>query len=254
VSSHRKEYVIYGLFDSRDGELRYVGQSRLGKNRFWEHVRTRELNKRTHTAYWLKGLIKSGGWPVWHIIQRFSDAAQLNAAEIYWISHFRSAGCRLTNYSDGGDCAHPVCWVMPQETRDRIAAKARGRKWSSEMRSKLSAIHKERLKDPVARAVVKASLAKATANAFTPEVRAKRSAVKRGKSRPEVAAKMQAYMADPVFRLAHGVRQIVDQNGVVYNSVSEAARRIGSAPANVSRSLHRGMRVAGRTFKFLEGA
>jgi hypothetical protein len=54
-------YIIYGLFDPRNKELRYIGQSRCGIKRArvhaFESVRKRH---RTHTTAWIENLLRDG--------------------------------------------------------------------------------------------------------------------------------------------------------------------------------------------------
>ncbi len=98
------KFLIYGLVDPRDGQLRYVGKSTSGLERPKAHGHPSVLRKsQGYKANWLR-LLKS--MDLSHsivIIQEFEDSEILPVAEIYWISYFKGMGCRLTNMTDGGE-------------------------------------------------------------------------------------------------------------------------------------------------------
>ncbi len=118
--------TIYGLFDPRTDELRYVGlhendrlQVRLSK-----HLsRARADSSTRHSLNWMRQLMRYGMKPRIRSIQVVEGFENLKAAEKYWIAHLKSLGCRLTNSTDGGEGL-----VNPSlEVREKIAASKRGK-------------------------------------------------------------------------------------------------------------------------------
>ncbi len=121
-------FLIYGLFDPRDGELRYVGKSECGLRRGTAHMWPSLLRAKTHKTDWIKSLLASGQRPTVAPIQEFHTNAQLCDAERYWIAVMRMRGCRLTNATDGGEGTkgHRNPPVTP-EMRARMSAAQRAR-------------------------------------------------------------------------------------------------------------------------------
>lgn len=108
VSEEKKvgKYLIYGLIDPRDGQLRYVGRSSSGLKRPQSTQRKAlkgfEGNK-TYKVFWLKELASVGLKPEIEVIEGHSSIAELGDSEIFWIAYFKSIGCRLTNTTVGGE-------------------------------------------------------------------------------------------------------------------------------------------------------
>jgi hypothetical protein len=113
-------YIIYGLFDPRDGQLRYVGKSCSGlkrpKSELGRSVRGFESG---HKANWLKALASEGLEPCIEILQTLDGPEPLGKFERYWISYFRQMGCPLTNLTDGGEGQWGVRFT--QERKLKIA-------------------------------------------------------------------------------------------------------------------------------------
>jgi len=131
MTSALRQHIIYGLFDPRDGELRYIGKSEAGlKRRLAEHLMPSYLATPSHKNSWIKGLLAEGVQPVGVVLQRLSTSAELCDAERYWITFFRAQGCRLTNMTDGGEGfgKRPVS----AETRAKMRAAKLGKKQSPE--------------------------------------------------------------------------------------------------------------------------
>lgn len=92
---------IYGLVDPRSGCLRYVGQTKNLKERFWGHTGMASVS-RHRCAAWIRGLRKLGLKPVLEVLEEVSTE-QANDAERFWIASLRAAGASLLNMTDGGD-------------------------------------------------------------------------------------------------------------------------------------------------------
>lgn len=95
---------IYGLYDPRNGELRYVGQTtRNVKDRFYQHISPYQLTRLSrHSVKWIASLRRLGMVPRVEQLAVAYSVAELNALEIQWIASSRAQGARLTNHTDGG--------------------------------------------------------------------------------------------------------------------------------------------------------
>ena len=132
------ECKIYWLEDSRTGEMRYVGQTTKDlKHRLNDHCKNRSAAK-SHNARWIRQLKKCGLYPKIHLLQTLPDRTSLDEAEIYWIAHFRSLGCNLTNIQHGGRSNHNEFSVA---SRQKISIIHKGKKLSDEHKQKLSIAH-----------------------------------------------------------------------------------------------------------------
>lgn len=98
--------MIYGLVDPMTNELRYIGKSSRGLKRPLEHAKhaRKSSNPRSHLYRWIKKLQAFGHDPeIISIEDGHPDEDDLNEAERFFISYFRSIGSRLTNATLGGD-------------------------------------------------------------------------------------------------------------------------------------------------------
>lgn len=101
-----RQVSIYSLVDPRNNEVRYVGKAFDARKRFLQHIKPRSDQKMTPVKSWIKSLLAAGLRPELRILATCS-ADQWEKHEIFWISHFRSAGVNLTNMADGGN--QPKC-------------------------------------------------------------------------------------------------------------------------------------------------
>lgn len=208
--------LIYGLVDPRTGQLRYIGKSCSGFERPRRHGSVSALAKdETYKGRWIKELHGEGLSYEIVLIQEV-DREILETAEIHWIAYFRAMGCPLTNLTNGGDGCTGT--KRSSATKEKIAESNRRRVISPETRAKMSAA--KRGKVPRNLAGVHAGL------------RGKKQSVELIKKRS--AARMQV---------------IVDQNGVIYKSLDEAAKKLGIHPSTVSKVVN-GLRRQAHGFKF----
>ncbi len=129
---------IYGIFDPTNNELRYIGKTSIGLQRFRDHLSERELKNKTYKSNWLKGLLSKGLVPRFEIIEE-APKEQLEALEIFYISYFKFLGCRLTNLTKGGEgCIGRVC---KEETKKKIGQRVKA-SFTEEKRK----IYSERMK------------------------------------------------------------------------------------------------------------
>ena len=98
------KYLIYGLIDPRNGQLRYVGKTSGQLSIRLAHHVHRSLHQRTnyHKANWIRGLVSEGYRPqIIALVE--TDHDTFVQAETFYIRYFREMGCPLTNLTDGGE-------------------------------------------------------------------------------------------------------------------------------------------------------
>lgn len=95
-----KKCVVYGLFSSRDNELRYIGQTTLSiKQRFSQH-KSYSKKKKTAVHKWFSREVNEG----YDIEMRvLIDDAIMHESEKSMIASHKLAGARLLNHTDGGE-------------------------------------------------------------------------------------------------------------------------------------------------------
>lgn len=158
---------IYQLKNTINGKT-YIGQAQNILNRFNEHRR----NRNGHLIYrdcYLYRAIKKYGWNKFEIsvLERVDDIVLLNEREIFWINELDPE----YNMKDGGDCARG--WhhtdeskrkmsetkaklylgknnpffgkTHSEETKKKIAASSKNRKFSEESKIKMRAWYKPEL-------------------------------------------------------------------------------------------------------------
>jgi hypothetical protein len=119
-------FLIYGLIDPRDGEIRYVGKSSNGLTRPRSHTHPNKLTKdQSPKGIWLRALAKINLQPS-IIILDISTKEQLSFDERAWIRRLRERGVVLTNNSSGGE---GVGRSQSTRTRSLLANKLR-KYWS----------------------------------------------------------------------------------------------------------------------------
>lgn len=125
---------IYTLSDPRNNKVRYVGKTDNPKRRLAAHIIDKDVCHRTN---WIKQLTKNNLEPIMTIIEKVAKNQSWEDRERYWISHYRSIGCNLTNMTDGGDCG-PDCTgknlVKSEQGRNNIIKALVKRNKSQKMR------------------------------------------------------------------------------------------------------------------------
>mgnify|MGYP001589053757 CR=1 FL=1 len=138
-------HVIYGLTDPRTFELRYVGRSSSGLRRARGHSTPTSLRLHDHCHRWIRELVEHGLRPIAAVVESCPDGhpdpnSWLNERERYWIALKRAEGCPLTNISDGGAGLSGRKWSVEQT--ETMRRKMTGRKFSKEIRARMSESHK----------------------------------------------------------------------------------------------------------------
>lgn len=93
--------TVYGLREIGSDEFRYVGQTRKDlETRLKWHWYDANAGGRTKRANWMRSAQRRG---VGIEVVALEENAEINAAEVRWISELRASGERLLNMTDGGD-------------------------------------------------------------------------------------------------------------------------------------------------------
>lgn len=181
------KFVIYGLFDPRTGEIRYIGKSSSGLRRPERHRHPSELAKdNSHKARWIRVLHKDG-LTYGIIVLEKTNRELLNTDETKWIALARSNQWPLTNLTDGGE---GVGRVFSEDTRKKISLAAKGRRKSESHRAALAEAQRGRKLSAEVRAKM-SEVAKARI-AANPEERARLATLRTGmKNSPEAREKLR---------------------------------------------------------------
>lgn len=92
---------IYILIDPISNEIRYVGKANNIKQRLDNHKnRCRDTN--THKRHWINKLRLNGLYPELEVVDKVL-VSEWHYWEKFWISYYKSIGCKLTNVTHGGD-------------------------------------------------------------------------------------------------------------------------------------------------------
>lgn len=126
------KYLIYGLVDPRDGQLRYVGQTnQLPCQRLAQHEHAaRRMKDRRRNTQWLRSLQVKSVRPEMLVLEEGLSKFVANETESFYITYFRMVGCRLNNHTMGGEGS--VGYKHNDEARSRISAGLVGKGWSEE--------------------------------------------------------------------------------------------------------------------------
>lgn len=208
-------FLIYGLFDPRNGHLRYIGKSARGLRRIREHFVPSALRETNHKSHWLTSLQSQGVTATFDILEEHTDAHSLIEAEIFWIGYAKMLGCRLTNLSNGGEgCGFG--FRRSAETKAKMSAGMMGNRrcvgttWSPARRAKFVATY--------------------TGHPVSPSTRLR-------------------------IALARGGKPFEDDLGVRYETVAQAGRVLGLQSALIRKVLKgTRAHTGGRSFRYIEGA
>lgn len=92
---------VYVLKDA-NGIVRYVGKTvHSVVKRFSRHLAAAREGLRTHKATWIRSMLEAGTVPTLSVI--WHGDGDGSKEEIEWIAYFKSAGCDLTNATEGGE-------------------------------------------------------------------------------------------------------------------------------------------------------
>lgn len=99
-----RNVYIYGLYDPRTDEIRYVGKTVNQQTRLWSHVRnnTKEVGTNAQKSAWVNELKSLNLKPIMKIIEVCNDDTWPER-EKYWIGYYQKLGKDLFNIFSGGD-------------------------------------------------------------------------------------------------------------------------------------------------------
>jgi len=132
---------IYGLFDPRNLELRYIGRTKHPTYiRISQHVHEAKKNNTTHKDRWVNQLLLEGLRPSVEILE---ECTEDNWSEIeqVWIAECKRFGLNLVNGTNGGDGLRVDSLTPEHREKIRIANTGKryfGRIASDETRLKMS--------------------------------------------------------------------------------------------------------------------
>lgn len=93
---------IYGLYDPRDNELRYIGKTSRLEQRLNEHlVEARKGKIKSYKNNWIKQLLNKNMLPYIEVLE-VSSYENWKEKEKYWITFYKENGSKLTNIMNGG--------------------------------------------------------------------------------------------------------------------------------------------------------
>jgi hypothetical protein len=128
---------IYVLKHPVTNEIRYVGLTRFPVKRLNNEINYPHTN---HLRNWVNSLKRELLKPVMELVEETEEGLACDA-ERKWIAEMRARGCRLLNFTDGGERGY----TYPDEVRAAISAAIRGKKrrpMSDEHKAKISASQK----------------------------------------------------------------------------------------------------------------
>lgn len=170
---------IYGLFDPRDGRLRYIGKTVTSlKKRLEQHLSPKQAGDGTRRGNWISLLLKQNLRPDMRLLTQTTEA-DWERDEKDWIARARADGCALVNATDGG---RSLCWAANGRIRvwtdeQRAAVSARFKRWNAEHPDEAARVRRPKGWDPTPEARERMRQAQLTRERM-PEETARR---KRGK-------------------------------------------------------------------------
>jgi group I intron endonuclease len=190
--------IVYGLYDPRTGELRYIGQTvRSLRGRLVSHLSKANLKSSQYSAKWLSSLKKAGVTPTTSCLGEAYSRESLDKLEIKLIAEARERGEKLTNLAPGGISSSG--YKLGPEFGSKVSNKLRGRSKSPEHRLKLSEANRGKKHNAEAKAKISASR---IGHPVSEETRAKQSASMKGHSvSAETKAKMSRTKKGVPFKL-----------------------------------------------------
>lgn len=114
--------AIYGLYSTRDGQVRYIGQTEYTTRKCLDLIITKALDRESGALYdWIRDEWRAEHEVHAHVLQDDVIPADLEMFEAYWIEQFSS----LLNVNPPVDPARPTSDIG-QRINDSILAQLRG--------------------------------------------------------------------------------------------------------------------------------
>lgn len=144
---------IYGLYDPRNGDLRYVGQTvRALKTRLQGHITVANQGRtKRHVTHWIFSLLDRDLRPEIRLLGEANSQSELDELEVRLIKDYRLSGCDLTNHASGGGgksgvpisdehrkkLHNPIVWAKISKTKTGKPSRTKGRKHRPESIEKM---------------------------------------------------------------------------------------------------------------------
>ncbi len=110
--------MIYGLYDPRNDELRYIGKANDLDRRLWQHINDAKNGQKTYRSDWIRSLLELNVIPAIKLLEQSTENAW-QEDEKAWIAKIKKEGGRLTNLTEGGDGL--VGYSHSEETKEKIS-------------------------------------------------------------------------------------------------------------------------------------
>lgn len=125
----KSKFLVYGLQDPFNQQIRYVGKSSNGLRRprmhFYKSIYD-GTEKGTHCHNWIKKCISLNQEPKIIILNNCIDNSEAIQMEIFWIWYMKNIMFyKLTNITEGGEGS--LGRKLSQKSKDKIGNKNRGR-------------------------------------------------------------------------------------------------------------------------------
>ena len=239
---------IYSITNLLNGKV-YVGQSKDIGMRWKRHQSG--IDKHMVIS---KAMAKHGAKSFSFSILEECPTSRLNEREMYWIAKFGCLAPDGYNCTSGGKAATRCSLdtrqrmsmaqkgrVITDEARKKIAKALLGTKHGADSSAKKSEALKKSWNDPLVRERrVSAMFGRKVAI----ETRQAIAKTNTGKKRTAETRK--------ALSVSHGCNGVVRSDGVVFDSVSDAARAVGGATTNISKAISGKRKSAyGFTYEFI---
>lgn len=237
-------YTIYTLHEpiplASAGEVRYVGQTMRPLGVRLKAHRSLSESDQSYRARWIRKLKAMGLGPSIHGVTSRLSLKEADAYETELVGLLRAEGFSLVNTTAGGGGL--AGYQHSAETKAKIGQSHRGKKVSEQTRAMLSAY---RLRRPMSEESRKKMSESRRGLLHTAETKAKIGTAHRGRKH---TAEARARMTE-----SHpGKGPIVDEQGNIYRTASDAARSLGFHTSLASLVLRGISRTAkGHTLRYL---
>lgn len=204
---------IYVLTDPLTSEVRYVGLTRDVNKRLGRYGRPHTK----HLANWFQSIKNKGGTPQLTVIETVIEA-ESSECERKWIRHYRDQGCRLLNYTDGGERGYAIT----DEYRKHLSESQTGKKkgpLSAAHKATLSLANKGRLFNPRAAELCRKNHEALRGVPLTAEHRRKVSEGVRRSMTPEVRKKMsESHKGKRPYLMTDAIRRKISEAITLWNA------------------------------------
>ena len=143
---------IYGLFDPRNYQLRYVGKADNVEKRLSQHIKQvkHRQYKNRYVCNWIRQLLSEGLTPSVEILEECTQGSW-KEKEIAWITDCKKFGLKLCNLTNGGDGTQG--YVFSDETKQKLSDMRRGKTTSLKGQS-ISEEHRDNISKALKNRVV----------------------------------------------------------------------------------------------------